>query len=77
MGWHVMNGQLKVIFIGCGGRRYCKSRLEFEFAVTFAPSDGRRKFAVIFSKDNTKSDSLHIAQFYALEGYIWVLTVYF
>ena len=72
-----MNGQLKVIFIGCGGRRYCTSRLEFEFAVTFAPSDGRRKFAVIFSKDNTKSDSLHIAQFHALEGCIWVLTVYF
>ena len=59
------------------GRRFCKSRLEFEFAVTFGPSDGRRKFAVIFSKDNTKSDSLHIAQFYALEGYKWVLTVYF
>ena len=61
-----MNGQLKVIFIGCGGRRYCKSRLEFEFAVTVAPSDGRR---------NTKSDSLHIANFYALEVYIWAITV--
>ena len=33
---------------GCGDRRYCKSHLEFEFALTVAPSDGRRKFAVFF-----------------------------